>query len=221
MKIEFIKHSCYTIETENYYLVFDYIGGALNINKEKKVIFFVSHRHSDHFQEMIFDFKADYYIISDDVKIKEDHNIILIGPDSNKNICGLEIKTHGSTDEGVSFYVKADGKGIIHSGDLNYWIWDEYTKEDIANMDKWFKGEVDKFIPYDTYLVMLPVDPRLKDNYYLTAEYFLENINAKHFFPMHMWEKYEISEKLKNKLQGKYPNKEIHLIKGDNQLFNL
>lgn len=39
MKITFIKHSCYTVETENNFLIFDYIGGKLNFPENKKVFF--------------------------------------------------------------------------------------------------------------------------------------------------------------------------------------
>ncbi|WP_138160312.1 MBL fold metallo-hydrolase [Peptoniphilus catoniae] len=221
MRIQFIKHSCYTVESENYYLVFDYIGGNLNIPENKKLIFFVSHRHSDHFSEKIFDFKADAYVISDDVEIPLRENMIFIGPDEEKEVLGLKVISHGSTDEGVSFYVDLEGKGIIHSGDLNYWMWDHYTEKDIEEMDRWFKSEVDKFKPYSTYVVMMPVDPRLNQYYDLTADYFLKTIEARHFFPMHMWEDFNISKRLKDKYQSLYPEKIIHEVKGDGEVFDL
>lgn len=220
MKVNFIKHSCYTIETEDYFLVFDYIGESLNIPLNKKVIFFVSHRHADHFSEKIFDFNADYYVLSDDienVKSKKD-NIIYISMDNELKLFGLEIKTHGSTDEGVSFYVKANGIGIIHSGDLNYWMWPRYSKEEVEEMDRWFKGEVDKFKSEDVFIVMMPVDPRLNEYYSLTGEYFLDTIDAKHFFPMHMWEDFAISQKFKDEFQSKHPDKIIHVVHHDNDL---
>ncbi|MDO5040582.1 MAG: MBL fold metallo-hydrolase [Peptoniphilus sp.] len=221
MKITFVKHSCYTVETENYYLVFDYIGENLNIPKDKKSVFFVSHRHADHFSSKIFDYDADMYVISDDVNLSRGNNIVIMGPDEEIHSLGLTIITHGSTDEGVSFYVKADGEGIIHSGDLNYWMWDHYTKSDILEMDRWFKSEVDKFKDYDTSVVFMLVDPRLKKYYDLTADYFLQQINAKHFFPMHMWKDFDISKRLKEKYQHRYPHKEIHIVQGDGEVFEI
>ncbi len=221
MKITFIKHSCYTVETENYYLVFDYIGGNLNIPKDKKLVFFVSHRHADHFSDKIFDYNADMYVISDDVNFHCNGNVAIMAPDEEIHALGLTIITHGSTDEGVSFYVNVEDQGIIHSGDLNYWMWDHYTKTDILEMDRWFKSEVDKFKSYDTSVVMMPVDPRLKEYYDLTADYFLQNIEADHFFPMHMWENFDISRRLKEKYQHQYPNKEIHIVQGDGEIFEI
>lgn len=219
MKITFIRHSCYTVETDNYFLIFDYIGGKLQLPENKISIFFVSHRHSDHFKKEIFNFNADHYIISDDVDIKKAENITPVSPDNELDLLGIKVKTHGSTDEGVSFYVNVDGTGIVHCGDLNYWIWPEYSKSDIENMDRWFKSEADKFKNENVFAIMLPVDPRLKDNYYLTCDYFLRTNSAKHYFPMHMWENYSISQKLKNKYKNIYPQKIIHVIQKENQIF--
>lgn len=221
MKVTFIKHSGYSVETENYFLVFDYIGGELNIPENKKVVFFVSHSHGDHFNSNIFDLQGDFYIISDDVKIEPSNTIHLIGPDEEYSIKDLLIITHGSTDEGVSFYVKADGKGIIHSGDLNHWVWDTYTPEEHEEMKTWFRSEVDKFKNYEVDTVMMVVDPRMEDSYYFTAEYFLKTINAKNYFPMHMWDDFDISSRLYNKYFEKFSNKTIHIIEHDNQSFEI
>lgn len=221
IKVKFIKHSCYTLTTKNYYLVFDYIGGKLEIPKDKKVFFFVSHRHEDHFSSKIFDYPADAYIISDDVSVKANDKIKLIGPDQELKIDDLKIISHGSTDEGVSFYVEADDFGAIHCGDLNYWMWPHYTKKDIEEMDAWFKSEIDKFKDLKTDIVMMPVDPRLNEYYDLTADYILKTIDAKHFFPMHMWEDFDISKRLKDKYQASYPDKILYIISGNGDEFEI
>ena len=219
MKINFIKHSCYTIETENYFLVFDYIGGNLNLPTNKKIIFFVSHRHADHFSKEIFKFNAYKYIISDDVNVPISDKIIQVEPYNTYTLNNVFIKTTGSTDEGVAFYVNVDNIGIIHSGDLNHWVWDRYTKEEQQNMKEWFEKEVDYLKNEKTDVVMMVVDPRMKDSYYLTGKYFLENIESKYFFPMHMWEDFKISEKFKEKFQNEYKDKKIMVIHHDNETF--
>ena len=221
MKITFVKHSCYTVESKNYYLVFDYIGGELNIPKDKKVIFFSTHRHADHFSEEIFKIKADYYVLSDDIETNPPENTLIVSPDNEYNLFDLLIKTTGSTDEGVAFYVKGDDFAVIHAGDLNHWVWDRYTKEDRDHMKVWFESEVDKFKDLDVDVVMMVVDPRMKDSYDLTGKYFLENTSAKYYFPMHMWEDFNLSQKFKDKYQDKFKDKIIMTVEHDNQEFDL
>lgn len=221
MKVTFIKHSCYSIETDNYFLVFDYIGGSLNFPEDKKIIFFVTHRHKDHFNPDIFTYNASCFILSDDIEGDFSKKTIKVSPDNTYEIEGLLVKTVGSTDEGVAFYVNADNIGIIHSGDLNHWVWDRYSKEEQDHMKVWFESEVDKFKNEKVDIVMMVVDPRMKDYYYLTGEYFLENIDAKYYFPMHMWEEFSISKKFKKKFKDEFEDKEIVVIHHDNEEFDL
>ena len=50
MKITYINHSGFLIETRDCYYIFDYYKGELpHLDKEKKVIVFCSHFHKDHF----------------------------------------------------------------------------------------------------------------------------------------------------------------------------
>lgn len=221
MKITFIKHSCYSVETENYFLIFDYIGGSINFPEDKKIIFIATHRHKDHFDPDIFSYNADLFILSDDIKTEYPKNTFFISPDNEYEVSGLKIKTTGSTDEGVAIYVNADNIGIIHSGDLNHWVWDRYSKEEQDHMKIWFESEVDKFKNEKVDVVFMVVDPRMKDSYYLTGEYFLENIDAKYYFPMHMWEDFKISKKFNKKYKDLYKNKEIIIINHDNEEFDL
>ena len=50
MKITYIHHSAFLVETESVYLLFDYFQGNLPELSEKKPLYvFASHRHPDHF----------------------------------------------------------------------------------------------------------------------------------------------------------------------------
>ena len=56
MKITYIHHSAFLAETESACLLFDYFEGELpKIPAEKPLYVFASHRHGDHFSEVIFD----------------------------------------------------------------------------------------------------------------------------------------------------------------------
>lgn len=223
MKITFIKHSCYTVETEKNYLVFDYYSGTLNIPDNKKIIFFVTHRHADHYNETIFNYNADLYIISDDVRIKDEftknYNIKTISPNKEYLFQDIFIKTVESTDEGVAILVKIDNKIFLHSGDLCHWVWPRYSLNEQKEMQQWFESEVDKFKEYKIDIVFMVLDPRLNNSYDLTGKYFLENINAKYYFPMHMWDNFTISSRFKKTYSEKYPDKKIMSISHNNQSF--
>lgn len=221
MKITFIYHSSFAVEMERHFFVFDYFGkGNLNIPKDKKVFFISTHEHGDHFSEKIFDFNADYYILSEDIVADKKENRYFVAPDESLKIEDVEFKFYDSTDEGFFTLVKAEGHALVFAGDHNWWFWDRYSAEERAHMEKWFKGEIDK-ITDKVDVVFSPVDPRMKDKYHLTGEYYIEKLRPKYFFPMHMWDEYEISEKFKDEMQDKFPFCEIFTINGPGEEFNL
>lgn len=223
MKVTFIYHSCYTVETEGHFLIFDYIGGPLHIPKGKKIIWVVTHGHQDHFTRDIFDYPGEItYIISDDITEElPDRDIHMVSPHNTYEIGDIVVKTYGSTDEGISVWIGVDGRGIYHSGDLNYWIWPRYDEEDIRQMEIDFTSEVDKAAKEPMDVAMIIVDPRLKEDYSLAGSYYLKTLPAKYFFPLHMWEKYELSRRFKEEFQPLYPDKEIMVIEREGQSFSL
>ena len=60
MKITYINHSGFLIETKDCYYIFDYYKGELPLlDKKKEVIVFCSHFHKDHFNPVIFEILDD------------------------------------------------------------------------------------------------------------------------------------------------------------------
>ena len=56
MKITYINHSGFLVETKDCYYIFDYYKGELPfLDKKKEVIVFCSHFHEDHFNPKIFE----------------------------------------------------------------------------------------------------------------------------------------------------------------------
>ena len=56
MKITYMNHSGFLVETENCYYVFDYYKGEMpRLDKSKEVVVFCSHFHQDHFNPKIFE----------------------------------------------------------------------------------------------------------------------------------------------------------------------
>src|SRR5699024_1203203 len=115
MKIEYIYHSGYTVETDNYFLVFDYYKGDISL-KNKKTIVFSSHGHKDHFNPKIFKWWEDnsdiQYVLSYDIETDFNYNTHIMEPYNTIQIDNVEIKSFGSTDLGLSFLVKVDGYNI-------------------------------------------------------------------------------------------------------------
>ena len=64
LKITYIAHSSFFIETDCTCLLFDYYTGIIpKVPKGKKVYVFASHRHGDHYSKKIFDLNTMMFII--------------------------------------------------------------------------------------------------------------------------------------------------------------
>jgi len=168
---------------------------------------FASHGHWDHFSPCILDwYKANSnirYVLSSDIlkKISRKHrvpknSIIIAEPYQTIKEEGLTIKTFGSTDVGVSFLIEANGLGIFHAGDLNWWHWaDESTAEELMDEEARFKREIGRLTGERVDIAFFPVDPRLGRHYCLGGEYFIKTLRPGVFFPMHFAEHHNITQK--------------------------
>lgn len=221
MKIFYIYHSGFAIETKNYKLIFDYYMEPKKnsenfiaeefINDSKQVLVFSSHGHGDHFNKKIFEWRKKNpkieYILSEDIQIKEKAYFVKEG--DNFKFGEIEIKVFGSTDLGVSYFVKCDGKSFFHSGDLNWWAWsddtlkeEEYMRNLYMEKMKFIEMNLDEEIDFLFY----PVDPRLEENSFLGIEDFINRLKVKNIIPMHMWDKYQMVSELGKRVG------EIHVI---------
>ena len=45
---QYIHHSCYTLEIQNCFFIFDYFEGDLHLPEDKDIYFFISHAHDNH-----------------------------------------------------------------------------------------------------------------------------------------------------------------------------
>ena len=91
------------------------------------------------------------------------------------------------------------------------------AKPNVAIVD--FKYEVGKLEDEDIDIAFIPVDPRLEEYYYLSAEYFAETIKPKFLVPMHFRDNFHITKKIKEKLSS-YKTKVLE-IEGKNQEFDI
>jgi L-ascorbate metabolism protein UlaG (beta-lactamase superfamily) len=222
MKVEYIYHSGFTVETDNYFLVFDYYKGDIEL-EDKKTIIFCTHNHPDHYNSEIFKWLEKnnkiLYVMSSDIETKPSVRTYILDPYEDLKLHDIEINTFGSTDKGVSFLIKVEGKTIFFAGDLNWWHWNDDSKEEQEDMEKAFKNEIEKIKGRDIDIAFFPVDPRLKENYYLGGEYFINEIKPKVFIPMHFGDNFETTKKFVHKMSN--TDTKVVEISSRNQVFEI
>lgn len=159
MKLTYIFHSGFAVETQSCVLVFDYWMDPADcmsviLSKGKPVYVLVSHFHEDHFSREIFSWRQCYphtsftYILSKDIFKhnrcqKDEADVLMV---KGKSWCDKNIKivAAGSNDSGVSWIVEVAGKRIFHAGDLNNWYAKFLTSDYNGGTIRSFEfGEID------------------------------------------------------------------------------
>jgi len=234
MKVTYIAHSGFLIETDSAAMLFDWHKGALPKTLDKPLYIFASHRHGDHYSKEIFPygegFEGTRYILSHDIRLcaadaaamgldpKLAERVSYVKPDETLTVGGLEISTLASTDEGVAFIVKVDGKTLFHAGDLNWWLWgDEDTPEEAEEMTGAFLRECEKLRGVAFDAAFLPLDPRQPhDQYWLGLDRYARTAEIKYIFPMHMWGRYGVIDRFKAlDCSAPYRDRIINITKED------
>ena len=207
MKVTYIHHSSYLVETDSVTMLFDYFQGELpEIPVKKPLYVFASHRHGDHFSEVIFDLAKKYentiFVLSYDIEEKRVPEPLrgrtyFLKPDEIWEHEGLKVETYRSTDEGVAFWCSADGNEIYHAGDLNHWYWDGEDEQWNKDMTAAYRSEIAKMRGRTADVAFLPLDPRQEQYFYLGIDDFVKEVHVKHIFPMHFWDQFDVGERLK------------------------
>lgn len=170
MKVSYIYHSGFMVETESATLLFDYFKGELPaFPVDKPLIVFASHKHKDHFSFRVFEPENHpggvSYIFGNDIKFTDRYlerhgidpgvkdNIIRMQPHTTlelpisvpgqeKERSSIKIHTLKSTDAGVAFCVQTAEGCIFHAGDLNWWHWSGETEEFNRGQEKAYQAEI-------------------------------------------------------------------------------
>lgn len=203
MKITYLEHSGFAVEYKEYVLIFDWYRGTIpKFGREKKIRVFASHSHYDHFNKKIFEWGKEYpdiqYILSADITgTGSSEDIHYVTADKEYEIGGLKVQTLRSTDAGVAFLVYADDKIIYHAGDLNWWHWEEESESYNEQMRRDYQREIGKLKGFSIDIAFVPLDPRQEEQYNWGMDYFMKHTCTKKVFPMHMWEHYEVCDRLR------------------------
>lgn len=229
MKVTYLHHSGFAVETETKILLFDYYtqGGRYAYfdpaaHTGKDIFVFVSHFHEDHYDRRILDWagrEGVRYVFSKDVWAGRGFTgeKLTVKPHEAHDFAGIHIETLKSNDEGVAFLVEADGKTLYHAGDLNWWHWNGESDAFNRDIAKSYTKEIDRLKGRRIDAAFIPTDSRLQDKYCWAADYFMREVGAEALFPMHFWGKFGVCGMLKEKGYGA----KVMEIRERNQLFLL
>lgn len=248
MKVTYTGHSGFLLDTGDAYFLFDYYKGRIpEMDMDKPLVIFTSHKHQDHFNPVVFGLADKYphilFVLAKGVPYK---NLSIkfsasiagqnkINPGDFKNILPvkkdisetvqlsngkeLAIKTLRSTDEGVAFLIRYNGRNYYHAGDLNMWVWEGETENYNKNMELRYIKEMEKLKGINIDAAFIPFDPRLAGNAYKGPLAFLSYTDCRYVFPMHCWGDYRIIDSFV-KMYPEYKDK-IVKITGENMEFQL
>lgn len=211
----YLFHSGFAVETARHFLIFDYYrdrpeGEARSLSAgvvepaeiaDRDVVVFVSHRHSDHYNPVIFGWREKIakirYVLPPDVRPPQDVPGVLATRAGQRYDAGdFTVRTLLSTDEGVAYAVEIDGLRIFHAGDLNWWHWEGEPDEDNRKMGEAFRREIDRVAGERFDLAFFPLDPRLEAQYAWGFDYFMRRTRTATVFPMHMQGEYGVCARL-------------------------
>ena len=207
MNVYYIGHSGFMVELEKNVLVFDYYTGAIpKFDKNKNVYVFVSHKHFDHFNKVIFNLFESckvHYVLAKCCKMNEKYlerlglpidlneKITYMRKDESIQVEDLFIETTASTDAGVAYMVNVEGKNIYHAGDNGMWLWPESEDAIKIKMEKLYKDIIDGMGDRHFDVAFVPADPKLLENAQKGLKYFLEKIKVDSVYAMHMWDQWD------------------------------
>ena len=212
MRVTFLAHSGFFLELETASLLFDWWKGELPpLPADRPLLVFASHRHEDHFTPAIFSLAEGgrdvRFLLGKDIRLTERNRarwdlsddvagrcLALGGGETVAPIPGVTVETLPSTDEGVAFLVSLEGKTLFHAGDLNWWHWEGEDKAWNRNMEVNFKRYCEPLRGRHMDLAMFPIDPRLGEDGFRGARYFLELTDTACLLPMHQWEQFSFTQ---------------------------
>lgn len=208
MKVTYIHHSSFLVETDCCYYLFDYEKGHFpEVDFEKPIIVLSSHWHEDHYNPEVFSdlkmlgMQRIYAVLSDDIyepKLK-DIKVMQVSPGNDYELWfGQKLTTFRSTDEGVAFLIEDNGELIYHAGDLNDWVWEgeteSYNKQMTGDYRKQIRLLAEKLNGRKVDVAFVVLDPRQEKDYDRGMCYFLKKIHVETVYPMHYWGAPEIIE---------------------------
>ena len=227
-KVYYIMHSCFLVELEDRYLLFDYFnrevvsdtvtfrGSLPELDPAKYLYVFASHSHKDHWwlENLRWaDSRSNiHYILSKDIRLGRNYlarngfdlsikeRITFVAPMKKYHVDDMTIETLRSTDAGVAFVINVNDMNIYHAGDLNWWNAEGRGELYGEVYGREYKRALRPITNRHFDIGFVVLDSRMgEDGYFLGMEHFIKNIECDHIFPMHMWGEYKWIERFKSR----------------------
>ena len=206
MKVTYIYHSGFLVETAQCYYLFDYYKGQLPaLDTQKPRLVFASHRHPDHYNPEIFSILREYgmteiiAILSKDIPPRQYPMDILTVKVTFHTTYELPFDTRLytllSTDTGVAFLIQCPDGTIYHAGDLNDWGSANKPESFNKQMTGSYRHELQLIKNVAIDVAFVPLDPRLGNFYAKGILVFLKLLNVAMIYPMHYWERPQVIDK--------------------------
>lgn len=206
MKVYYIAHSGFLVETSQCCYLFDYWTGPLPaLDPNKPVVVLASHFHPDHYNPEVFSLlsqvgvKHILAVLARDIspkKYPDGVEVLKAGPHRTYDLpWGGTLDTLQSTDSGVAFLLTTDEGVIYHAGDLNDWTWEGEPEEDNRQMRGSYRHEIGLLAGRHIDLAFVPLDPRLEEHYADGMTWFLDHTDVSRVLPMHYWNEPEVIDR--------------------------
>ncbi len=250
VRVYYVMHSCFILETDDRYLLFDYFdkelikdtidfkGSLPKLDADKKLYVFASHCHKDHWWLETLrwaDTKSNIkYILSKDIRLGRNYllrngfdlsikeKIQFVSPLNTYRVDDMTIETLRSTDAGVAFVINTNGMNIYHAGDLNWWNAEGRGELYGEVYGREYKRALKPILNRYFDIAFVVLDSRMgEEGYYLGMEYFLKNVECGNIFPMHMWGDYKWIERFKQRPQIANLRDRIVDIDQENMIFEI
>lgn len=234
MKITFLQHSAFLVESEHYTLLFDWTGETPlpDFDRSKHLYVFASHHHGDHYTPRIFALGMDNvtYILATCIRLSakrkaglciDDHAVVRMKAGECRIVGDLEIRTVRSNDAGVAFLVRGADGSLFHAGDLNDWNWEGEDPAWNARIGAAWRKSLEQLKGVRVDAAFLPLDGRLEQNFYLGIHGYLQVLQCRRVFPMHCWGDFSVIPRLKAMTESAAYRSLVADISEDGQVFIL
>jgi len=195
--IWYLGHAAFAIKTQSHLLIFDYYvqreppavpslgNGFINAQElqDQDVVVFVSHRDSDHYDPLIWQWQDDIpnisYVLGWEPAIANE-DYVRVMPRQTTTVGDIEVTAIPSTDSGAGFLIRVDGLVFYHCGDNAFWI--SPYRERYYREIEWLAGKTD----YTDFVFLnwrLGADrATMEEGLWKTAEM----LGARYVIPSHM-----------------------------------
>lgn len=206
MKVYYIAHSGFLVETGACCYLFDYWHGELPaLDPDKPVVVLASHFHPDHYNPEVFPLLARagvkhvLAVLANDIspkKYPDEVDVLTVSAHRAYDLpWGGRLETLLSTDSGVAFLLTTDEGTVYHAGDLNDWTWEGEPEEDNRQMRGSYRHEIGLLAGRHMDLAFVPLDPRLEGHYADGLVWFLDHTDTDQVLPMHYWNEPEVIDR--------------------------